>query len=71
VRYNKTSEAVSCLLGRGAAPEAADDEGDTPLHAAAQQGFLDAIVTLVETGADVDAVNRFVSWPAKPFGAVG
>jgi len=59
VRYNKTTEAASCLLRHGASPEATDNEGDTPLHTAAQQGFIDAIVTLIEVGADTDATNRF------------
>ena len=58
-------KGVQALLGHGADARAADAEGATALHAAAQYGFASrdrarAIATwesLLSAGADVDAVN--------------
>ena len=50
-------EAVSLALELGADVNAANDGGDTALHAAASQGTNTVIEVLVERGADVNAEN--------------
>ena len=46
------------LLNRGADPDLAARNGDTPLIAAARIGFVDAADWLLSKGAKVDAENR-------------
>lgn len=46
------------LLQEGANPNIADNRGRTPLIAAAEIGFLDAIEVLVRRGAQVDVANQ-------------
>ncbi|KAF4527078.1 hypothetical protein B566_EDAN015713 [Ephemera danica] len=49
---------VEFLLPRGADVNCRDNEGWTPLHAAASCGFLSIARLLIERGADVAAVNN-------------
>ena len=49
------SEAVTRLLARGASPAVRDEQGRTPLVAAAYGNHLAAARALVAAGADVDA----------------
>ncbi len=42
-----TSSAIAVLLTRGATPDASDVSGQTPLHAAADAGNVDAVARLV------------------------
>ena len=51
------------LLGRGADPNLAAANGDTPLIAAARVGFTDAIELLLSRGAKVDTANRMGETP--------
>ena len=51
------------LLGRGADPNLAASNGDTPLIAAARVGFTDAIEILLARGAKVNAANRMGETP--------
>lgn len=46
------------LLNKGADPNLAGADGDTPLIAAARVGYLDAIDWLLAAGVKVDAPNR-------------
>lgn len=46
------------LLSKGADPNLAERDGDTPLIAAARAGYLDAADLLLRRGAKVDAANK-------------
>ena len=51
------------LLGRGADPNLAASNGDTPLITAARHGFTDAIELLLARGAEVNKDNRMGETP--------
>lgn len=51
------------LLGRGADPNLAASNGDTPLISAARVGFTDAIELLLARGAKVNTGNRMGETP--------
>lgn len=38
-------------------------QGETPLHKAAYNGSAEAVKTLLEAGADMDAKDTVVRWP--------
>lgn len=46
------------LLAKGANPNLRDNNGNSPLMAAAQIGFPEAITTLAQAGADVNLANN-------------
>jgi ankyrin repeat protein len=48
---------LTFLLAKGARPDIKDNQGNTPLIAAAQLGFGEGISPLIEYGANVNAVN--------------
>lgn len=48
---------IDYLLGLNANPNVADKQGTTPLTAAAQSGFTEAVSLLSERGAQVDVAN--------------
>jgi ankyrin repeat protein len=50
-------------LSEGDDPNAADSQGFTPLHFAAQERHSDVAVTLLDHGAQVDAINQFGNTP--------
>lgn len=54
---------IAALLDDGADPNAADRQGFTPLHFAAQQWSIEAAQILLERGADVDPVNTYGNSP--------
>ena len=54
---------VALLLERGAAVNAKDEYGDTPLHYAASKNAVATATLLVERGAVVNAKGRFGSTP--------
>ena len=54
----RTVEAVETVLGLGARVNAANDVGDTALHAAAAHGMNGVIELLADHGADLLAENR-------------
>ncbi len=57
VRFAR-AEMVELLLEKGAKVDAADTEGNTPLHWAARLGHLDIARLLLEHGAAVDRANQ-------------
>jgi uncharacterized protein len=57
--------AVNALLDRGAEVDAAEADGTTALHWAAQLDNLAAVNLLLEAGADAAAVNRFNVTPLE------
>lgn len=56
--------ALRKLLAAGADPNAQDDRGVGPLHAAAIHGLIRAALVLLEHGADPDRVDRIGRRPA-------
>lgn len=51
-------ESVQFLLGEGADPNAANDQGRSPLWRAAYNGHLGTVRLLLERGADPDMVDK-------------
>ena len=60
----RTVAAVAAVLALGARVDAANDAGDTALHAAASHGMNAVIELLTDHGADLDAENRRGQTPA-------
>ena len=60
----RTVEAVAAVLALGGRINAAADDGDTALHAAAAHGMNRVIELLADHGADVGAENRRGQTPA-------
>ena len=58
VEEQRALETVSLALELGADVNAANDGGDTALHAAASQGMNTVIELLMDRGGDVNAENR-------------
>src|SRR6056300_309557 len=56
IEENNTKELLD-LIEYGANVNAANDEGDTPLHRAAQYGHTQTAIALIERGADVNATD--------------
>jgi cytohesin len=54
----RTADAVKLLVAAGAAVDALDDEGQTPLHQSAANGAEDAVSALLAAGAKVDVIDR-------------
>ncbi|WP_353289127.1 ankyrin repeat domain-containing protein [Wolbachia endosymbiont (group A) of Pogonocherus hispidulus] len=42
-----------------------NDEGNTPLHLAVEEGNLEAVKHLIEKGAGINAVNRYGYTPLR------
>jgi ankyrin repeat protein len=60
--YFGLSELVENLLDRGMAVDIVDRTGRTPLSYAAEQGYEDIIVMLLERGAEVDSQGGIPDW---------
>jgi cytohesin len=60
-RRGKLGDVVRILVNAGAAVDARDDDGNTPLHNSVGSNGMEisAITALLECGADVNAVNDF------------
>ena len=56
---------ISILLRAGAKLEVKDQAGETPLHVAAQEGFIDAARMLIKAGAHVNARDKDGNTPLK------
>ena len=57
-------EVTRLLLEHGADADRTNDLGYTPLHYAAQRGYLEVVrLLLVENGADVDRTNKYGRTP--------
>ncbi len=54
---------VALMLGGGAVNDFVDDDGRTPLHAAAYLGWNDMIRFLVESGAKLDVKDKYGQTP--------
>ena len=54
-------ELLDFLLASGADPNLADEEGDIPLHTASLNGRTGMVKSLLDAGAEVDAVDDFKS----------
>jgi ankyrin repeat protein len=52
-------EIARLLVNSGANVNVPDDEGETPLHAAARSGYRDIAELLVESGASLDVRNMY------------
>jgi ankyrin repeat protein len=56
--WRDRSDVVDQLLERGADVNAQDNDGDAPLHGAAQNGNVGIIDMLIDNGADVNLKNK-------------
>ena len=56
----KTPQEFTAAIRAGADLNARDMWGETPLHYAAMNGYVDSINVLLEAGADVDAREGFI-----------
>ena len=65
-------EVVQYLVQQGASLEATDNDGWTPLHAAARGGSLAVVEYLVQQGASLEATASFGGTPlhARPGAAL-
>ena len=52
------AEVVDILAAAGAEVEIPDKDGNTPVHIASMYGYIEAVKTLAELGADLDAENK-------------
>ncbi|MCG8339835.1 MAG: ankyrin repeat domain-containing protein [Cytophagales bacterium] len=51
------------MIEQGAAVEATDKNGQTPLHWAAYKGHLQVVAYLIENGAKINAKNNYNNTP--------
>ncbi|WP_374696027.1 ankyrin repeat domain-containing protein [Spiroplasma endosymbiont of Polydrusus formosus] len=53
---------IKFLLENGADINARNNDGNTPLHNAAKNGYLNVVKLLLENGADINAINNDDPW---------
>ena len=58
VRRDLSQSLITLLLSKGAAVNAKDHKGFTPLHAACADGLMNLVSLLIVHGADVNAANE-------------
>lgn len=58
IYYTTEADTTELLINAGAAVNAKDDEGMSPLHAAAKNGYLDVAKMLIDNGAEVNATDK-------------
>lgn len=58
-----SKRAVKLMLDKGARPDVAAQDGDTPLHLAARVANLPAIQLLLDAGADIEAKGQYGTTP--------
>lgn len=61
--HNSKSDIIKLLLGKGADPDIADNDLNTPLHFAAIRGAKDVALFLIKVGANPYAVNMAANVP--------
>jgi ankyrin repeat protein len=61
--WRERTDAVKKLLERGANVNAQDNDGDAPLHGAAQNGNVELIDLLIDKGADPNLKNKLGGTP--------
>ena len=60
------ADMIELLLAAGAEPDAADDNGNTPLSRAVRFGSLRAVKALIDAGADVKRADYMnIAWPRE------
>lgn len=64
----RTKDVVERLLARGCKADGVDAQGNTPWHAAAESGNLEAVALFMSKGCKPDARNH-AGWTALHFAA--
>lgn len=63
LEFEAEAKVVEFLLSSGANPDAQDDNGDTPLHYAAQNGDLESVRLLLNNKAKPNIINIYAKTP--------
>ena len=63
VMVESSLEIARLLVNSGANVNVTDNEGSTPLHAAARSGYRDIAELLLESGASLDVRNKIQQTP--------
>ena len=62
-RYKQNNDIVKLLISKGADVDAKNNEGNTPLHIATEEGLDEIVSTLLENNANVNSRNNFQETP--------
>lgn len=69
LEFEADVKTITYLLKNGADPNAQDDNGDTPLHYAAQNGNIEVVKLLLKNKADPNIINTFAKTPLAEINA--